>query len=410
MPRLDYRNLHKANHGFAKAAKVAEQRLPRTYKQAMNSAKSDDWLRAMESELHSLEENDTWVLVQPPKGVHILKGRWVYVEKELPNKPIRHKARWVVKGYEQIEGIDYTDTFASVVKSQTTKILFALAAHYGWYIEQMGVVTAFLYGKIDGVIYVEMPHGFGIPGMVCKLTKALYGLKQSPRIWQETIDATFKALGFKRSIFDWALYINEEKQTIIGVYVDDLLIFGADLAYIKDLKKFLAEHYKMTDLGPCKNYLGTEIHRDLMKRTLTINQKTKIEKLLIEYGMEQCAHASTPMDAGIDLGKSDVSYIPDPEEHSAYRSLMGSLNHLMVYTRPDIAYACSKLAQYNSRPDAVHWKALKRVLRYLAGTTDKGITFGLGKDEGITPKQLVGWTDSAYADDVDDSHSTSGYP
>ena len=92
-------------------------------------------------------------------------------------KPIRHKARWVVKGYEQIEGIDYTDIFASVVKSQTTKILFALATYFGWYIKQMDVVTAFLYGNIDGVIYVEMLHGFSIPGMVCKLQKALYGLK-----------------------------------------------------------------------------------------------------------------------------------------------------------------------------------------------------------------------------------------
>ena len=188
------------------------------------------------------------------------------MEKELPEKLIRHKAQWVVKACEQIEGINYTDVFASVVTSQTTKILFALATYFGWYIEQMDVVTAFLYGNIDGVIYVEMPHGFGIPGMVCKLQKALYRLKQSPRIWQETIDAMFKALGFKLSSYDWALYINNEKQTFIGVYVDDLLIFGADLAYIKELKKSLAKRYRMTDLGPCKDYLGTEVHHDLIVR------------------------------------------------------------------------------------------------------------------------------------------------
>ena len=171
----------------------------------------------------------------------------------------------------------------------------------------------------------------------------------------------------------------------------------------------LAERYKMTDLGPCKDYLGTEVHRDLMKRTLTINQRTKIEKLLKEHGMEQYAYASTPMDARIDLEKSDTSYVPDQEEHSVYRSLRGLLDHLMVYTRPDIAYACLKLAQYNSRPNNIHWKALKRVLRYLAGTLDKGITYGLGRDKEIAPKQLIGWTDLAYADDVDNSHSISGY-
>ena len=349
------------------------------------------------------------MLVKPPKGVHILKGRWIYVEKELPEKPIWHKAQWVVKGYEQIKGIDYTNMFASVVKSQTIKILFALAIYFGWYIEQIDIVTAFLYGNIDGVIYVEMPHGFGIPGMVCKLQKALYGLKQSPHIQQETIDATSKALGFKQSSFDWALYINHEKQTFVGVYIDDLLIFSADLAYIKQLKKSLAERYKMTDLGPCKDYLGTEVHCDLIKRTLTINQRMKIEKLLKEHGMEQCAYASIPIDARIDLEKLDTSYVPDPEEHSVYHSLMGLLNHLTVYTRPDIAYACSKLAQYNSRPNKIHWKALKCMLRYLAGTLDKGITYGLGRDKEIAPKRLVGQTDLAYTDNVDNSHSTSGY-
>ena len=135
------------------------------------------------------------MLIKPPKGVHILKGRWVYVEKELPNKPIRHKARWVVKGYEQIEVVDYTDTFASVVKSQTTKILFALATYYGWYIEQMDVVTAFLYGNIDGAIYVENATWLWHSWHGLQTAEALYGLKQSPRTWQETIDATFKALG-----------------------------------------------------------------------------------------------------------------------------------------------------------------------------------------------------------------------
>ena len=292
------------------------------------------------------------------------------------------------------------------MKSQTTKILFALATYFGWYIEQIDVVTAFLYGNIDGVIYVEMPHGFSIPG---KLQKVLYGLKQSPCIWQETIDATFKALGFQWLSFDWALYINNEKQTFVGIYVDDLLIFGSDLAYIEQLKKLLAEQYKMTDLDLCKDYLGMEVHRDLMKRTLTINQRTKIEKLLKEHGMEQCAYASTFMDARIDLEKSDTLYVPDPEEHSAYLSLMDLLNHLMVYTRPDIAYACSKLAQYNSRPNNIHWKALKRMLRYLAGILDKGITYSLGRDKEIGLKRLVGWTDLAYADNVNNSHSMSGY-
>ena len=146
-----------------------------------------------------------------------------------------------------------------------------MTVYYGWYIEQMDVVTAFLYKKIDGVIYVKMPHKFSIPSIVYRLNKALYGLKQSPRIWQETLNTTFKALSFRRLYNDYALYINNSTDTFVGIYVDDLLIFGADLAFIKELKASLAQQYRITDLGSYKDYLGTEIHRDIIKQTLTIN-------------------------------------------------------------------------------------------------------------------------------------------
>src|SRR5438552_4024639 len=143
----------------------------------------------MKDENKSLLDNKTWTLVKPPKGRKILHGKWVYKLKRGPNGEIlRWKACWVIRGFEQQEGIDYNETFASIVKPMSYKAMFAIAAALDLEIHQMDVKTAFLYGNVDEEIYVEQPMVFeDRTSRVCKLNKALYGLKQSPRIWYNTL-------------------------------------------------------------------------------------------------------------------------------------------------------------------------------------------------------------------------------
>lgn len=112
-------------------------------------------------------------------------------------KIVRYKGRWIVKGYKQQQGIDYDETFASVVKPMSYKALFAIAAALDLEIEQMDVKTAFLYGNVEEEIFMEQPHGLGDDsGRVCRLNKALYGLKQSPRIWYKTLSEFLHEAGF----------------------------------------------------------------------------------------------------------------------------------------------------------------------------------------------------------------------
>jgi hypothetical protein len=150
----------------------------------MKHPEHDDWLKASKDEMESLVQNNTWDLVQPPTGRKVLKGKWVYKYKRgADGRVLHHKARWVVKGYEQLLGINYNDTFASVVKPMSYKALFAIAAALDLEIEQMDVKTAFLYGTVEEEIYVQQPEGLrDNTGRVCRLKKALYGLKQSPRV------------------------------------------------------------------------------------------------------------------------------------------------------------------------------------------------------------------------------------
>ena len=134
------------------------------------------------------------------------------VKRDVEGKVSRFKARWVIKGYLQQFGVDFDQTYASVVKPMAFRTLFALAAFFDLDIDQMDVKTAFLYGLIDQLIYMEIPKGTeteATKNMVCKLLKAIYGLKQSPRLWYERFSAfLLEKLGLKRIHADHSIFVS----------------------------------------------------------------------------------------------------------------------------------------------------------------------------------------------------------
>ena len=164
-----------------------------------------------------------------------------------------------MRGDQQCEGLDYTETFATVVKSMSYKALFAIAASLDWEIEQMDVKTAFLYGLIPETVYMQQPEYFAgkHPGKVCKLRKALYKLKQSPRIWYQTLTDFLSTLQFKPLLSDPLVFHCEGM--FITVYMDDLLMFRASKKEIAEVKQALSDKFSMSDLGPCRYYLRMEI-------------------------------------------------------------------------------------------------------------------------------------------------------
>ncbi|KAI3437336.1 Thioredoxin domain-containing protein [Psidium guajava] len=142
----------------------------------------------MEEELQALRDNQTWDLVFLPPGKIAIGCRWVYAVKVNPDGSLaRLKTRLVVKGYAQVYGVDYLDTFSPVAKLTSVRILISLAATYKWPLFQLDVKNAFLHCTLHEEVYMEQPSGFIAQGesggLVCKLKKSLYGLKQSPRAW-----------------------------------------------------------------------------------------------------------------------------------------------------------------------------------------------------------------------------------
>ena len=141
-------------------------------------------------EINSLRKNETWQLVNLPKGRKTICYRWFFfrVKKNQSGEIERFKARLVAKGFSQKYGIE---TFAPVAKFTSIRVVLSLAAKYNLAVHQMDFKTAFLIGQLDEEIYMVQQDGFieeEHAHLVCKLQRSLDGLKQSPRMWNKTID------------------------------------------------------------------------------------------------------------------------------------------------------------------------------------------------------------------------------
>lgn len=378
---------------------------PTTYEEAMsNSLNRMHWELSMKEEYKSLMDNNTWCLVQAPPGAHVLRGRWVYVMKRGPQGEVtRYKARWVVRGFEQQEGRDYHDTFASVVKPMSYKAIFALAAAMDWDLEQMDVKTAFLYGNVQEDIYVQQPDGFNKDSSkVCKLNKALYGLKQSPRIWYQHFSEYMKELGLYPIESDESVFMDPKTGTIVALYVDDVLITGPSKVGIKRVKSGLNAKFHMSDLGPCAYYLGMTVKRDRQAGTIRLGQAAYVTRFLNHFNCWNLTPASTPLETSRKMQPAEEGYVAPRKLREDYQSAVGSLMYAMLGTRPDIAYAVSLVSRYAANPTPAHWSAVVRIFRYLRGTVHYELVY-----KGSL-KELCGYTDSDWAGDST-RRSTSGY-
>jgi transposase InsO family protein len=375
---------------------------PKSWASAMKQPSAHEWERASKEEYNSLLENDTWSLVEPPPYRKILEARWVFKYKRGPNGDIiRYKARWVVKGYEQQLGLDYAETFASVVKPMSYKALFAIAASLDLEIEQMDVKTAFLYGSLDEEIFVEQPEGFHDgTNRVCRLNKALYGLKQSPRVWYHTLSDFLKNSDYHPLDADHSVFSNGV--TFIAAYVDDLLIIGPDIKKIDDLKRKLSERFKMVNLGPVHHYLGMTVTRDRAHRVLRLGQRAYLEEAIRIANLWNSKPQLTPMKTE-RLEPAPNNWTAKPEFKKEYQTHVGTLMYAMLGTRPDIAFAVACVSRYASNPTDEHMTAVKRIFAYLRDTLNYELTY---RGDIV---DLTGYSDSDWGGDTSTYRSTAGF-
>ncbi|KAG7552201.1 GAG-pre-integrase domain [Arabidopsis thaliana x Arabidopsis arenosa] len=373
---------------------------PKNVKEAL-----DDhfWTLAMEEELEEFSRNQVWNLVPRPPKVNVIGTKWIFKNKsDEAGNITRNKARLVAQGYTQVEGLDFEETFAPVARLECIRFLLGTACGMGFQLYQMDVKSAFLNGVIQEEVYVEQPKGFEdleFPDYVYKLDKALYGLKQAPRAWYERLTTFLTVQGYIRGSVDKTLFVKEDTHgmIIIQIYVDDIVFGGTSEQLVKAFVKTMTTEFRMSMVGELKYFLGLQINQT--DEGITISQSTYAQNLVKRFGMCSSKPAKTPMSTSQKLSKDKSG---EKVDEKVYRGMIGSLLYLTA-SRPDLCLSVGLCARYQANPKASHLAAVKRIIKYVKGTVNFGLSYT--KD---TSQVLVGYCDADWAGSIDDRRSTTG--
>ncbi|CAI7895739.1 unnamed protein product [Closterium sp. NIES-53] len=316
-----------------------------------------------------------------PSRANIVGGMWIFRVKRPLGFPPAFKARYVARGFNQRQWVDYFQTFSPTSKMTTLRVLLHVAAQRDYELHSLDFSTAFLQGSLHEEIWLRRPPGF--------------------------TGNTLAALGFTPSTADPSLFLRTDTSLppfYVLVYVDDLVIATADTEALTLVKSELQKRHTCTDLGELRNYLGLQITRDRARRTITLTQSHMVHQVLQRFGFQFSSPQPTPLSTGHSLSAPPLDESVEPS--GPYPLLVCCLMYLMTCTRPDLAYPLSLLARYVApdRHRKVHWDAAKRVLCYLCSTSSMGLVLG-----GRGPVVLTGHADASWVDDSATQRSSQGY-
>jgi len=321
--------------------------VPVNYSDAVSCSDAPNWREAMNDEMNSLLENNTWELTPLPEGRPAVGSKWVYAVKHGQNSDVKFKARFVAKGYSQQTNIDYHETFSPTAHITSIRMLQQLSVEHGLTVHQMDVKSAYLNADIDCELYVEQPEGYEVLGdggqkLYCKLNKSLYGLKQSGRNCNNLLHSHLVDEGFVQSLSDAGLYTRNSRDVImiVIVWVDDIIIACNDDDVRDKFKQRLCHLFKMKDLGQISHFIGMHFVRK--DDCVFVNQSQFIRKVLCKFGMEDCKPRYTPCE--MSPNESAENDMSEPVDAKLYRSIVGSLIYIMTATRPDLCYVVTRLS------------------------------------------------------------------
>ena len=386
--------------------------IPRSYKEAMRTDPAR-WLAAMETEMATLKEKHTWDLVIPPPDANIMDSMWIYdIKWDGQGKRIKDKARLVGKGYTQRFGIDYNETWAAVARLESVRIAAAVAAKHNLKLWRLDFVGAYLNSTTKEDIYMKQPEGFveaGLEDHVAKLLHTIYGTMQGGHDWYETLCNTYDDLDYTTSRADPCVRIKEESEnyTITITYTDDT--FGASNSEEEEKKRKdeIGKMWEIKDVGETEFFLGMRVQQDLDAGTIRFTQRPYWEHVLNRFSLEHITPRNVPLPVGIILD-SNMSPKTDSEKRQMddkpYRAILGSVMWGQLATRPDLSFAVSLLARFQTNPGIDHWNALMHAIGYIKNTMDYGLTYY--RDSELSP---VAYVDADYGGCKDTRRSTSGY-
>ena len=384
-----------------------------TLEQALAEVENkEEWIAALDKEIRELEAHEAWeeVPIEDAAGHEIVATHWVMKKKRKPDGSLdKFKARIVVRG-DLMKSYDF-ETHAPTCAWSTIRMVLILALTWGWYTCTCDYSNAFIHATLDTPVWIHLPRGYRskLPGKTClKLKKSLYGTSFAPNLWFQTLTDALKKYGLKQSEHDSCLFFKPGMMAC--VYVDDLVMAFKDPAEKDKFFETMKEYgFTLSIDDTLESYLGIKFEK-LEDGSFNMTQPALIDKIIEATGMQSCNKSPTPAAPNQPLAK-DPDGAPFDEDWS-YPSLVGMLMYLTTNTRPDLCFAVSQVARFTHDPKESHATAVKRIVRYLAGTKDKGTIM---KPDGTL--SLNSYSDSDFAglykfdpvDDVSSAKSRMGF-
>ena len=380
---------------LAFATKASDADNPR-FEEAMNGPNSKGFWEAAVKELCTLQNINTWEMVKREPWMNVIQCTWAFKIKRFPDGLVRKlKARLCVRGDQQIEGVDFFDTFAPVVQWSTIRIMFILSLQLGLASTQVDYVSAFCQAPIDSEVYVGIPRGWetlnemGISekirgDCVFKLKRSMYGLRQSPRNFFLHLKKNLEKAHFKQSAFDPCLFVSDD--VICVCYVDDCLWWSKDQSSIDKAIERVKVNMDLEVEDGVDGFLGISVdHKknESGENEIHLTQKGLIQRVIVALGLdvENSNGIRTPAPENAPLPRDKDG--PAHDLGFNYPSVVGMMMYLCNNSRPDIAFAVHQCARHSFSPKRKHAEYLKRIGRYLLATKDNGLIIKPNEDRNI---------------------------
>ncbi|KAG7666113.1 uncharacterized protein J8A68_000369 [[Candida] subhashii] len=389
-----------------------------------------DWIKAKDKEIQKFQDFNVFKIVKIPNGKKPIPTRWVFTKKEDDLKKEVFKARCVVQGFRQHEGIDFDITKISspVTDLTTIRLLTAIATEFSFTIHHLDVKSAYLNADLSDEIYVKPPPGYEIESGKCwRLNKSVYGLKQAGYEWFITFRKIFLKLGFESIVETLFLKRHGSELIIIAIYVDDVFIICSKNELFEDFKTKLKSEVDFKDLGEISEYLGIKYEKT--SDGYSISQKKFLSDIVMKYCSEDDKNyrisnskkylKSTPMvqdnykhadskdnEEEFFVRNVNGDYL-DEASKKEYQSVVGSLLWAANNTRPDLSYAVNHLGRKASKPTVNDFEKLMYCLRYVKCTLDIKIDYKRQSRKPVGTFSIDTFSDASYAPDLE-RYSISG--
>ena len=409
-------------HYVFNAALSSDPGEPKSIGEALQSKNRMQWIQAIRKEIENFLTRKAWKKVTKTAlapGQRPISTKWVFKVKNEQDGSVRYKGRLCVRGFVQVPGIDFTLTHSPVATDVSIKIVLGITLFFddkGWEAEMLDIEAAFLEATLDEDVYIDWPEGLVMFGFVdeeethntvLKLEKAMYGAVQAPlAFWKENANH-LRRMGMMQSKTDpcvWYKVKDDKLWLIVAVYVDDIVYSGDEEAR-QWFKNEVQKRFKITDLGKLKKHLGVwyEKKRDekgpYYQLTMQKYQSDLISDWKARTGREP-RRAATPGYPGECLSKNTDGDAVDVE---GYRMLLGKLMWFCKKIMPECGNAVRELASYMDNPGEAHWRAMERLVGYIANHDPATLTLRQPRD-----LKVYGYVDSNFATNKDNRKSVTG--